>query len=85
MTAFEIFNLIAIRRALDRHNSRCPMEAEAILLHPYDHGLMGYDELWGIQVVADEDVPVKRCRIKCHGSAETIDEELAEYFRDPGS
>lgn len=81
MTVFEARNLVAIRVALDRHNTMCPMEAEAILLHPYDHGLMGYDRLWGIPVVADGSVPVKRCRIKCHGSAETIDEELSEYLR----
>jgi hypothetical protein len=59
------------------------MQAEVILLHPYDHGLMGHDQLWGIPVVADTAVPVKRCRIECSGSAETIDEELFDYFRDP--
>jgi hypothetical protein len=83
VTAFEAKNLIAIRVALDRHNAVCPMEAEAILLHPYDHGVMGYDRLWGIPVVADADVPVKRCRIKCDGSAETIDQELSECLRGP--
>lgn len=83
MTAFEAKNLIAIRKALDRHNADCPMDAEAILLHPYDHRLMRYDELWGIPVVADTAVPVRRCRIKCHGSAATIDEELSEYLHGP--
>ncbi|MGI8727754.1 MAG: hypothetical protein ACR2K6_08785 [Solirubrobacterales bacterium] len=82
MTKFEVTNLIAMRKALDRHNSRCPMEAEAILLHPYDHGVMGYDALWGIPVVADDSVPVKRCRIRCDGSAATIDEELSDYLDD---
>lgn len=82
MTDFEVKNLIAIRRGIDRHNSDCPVEAEAIMLHPYDYALMGYERLWGIPVIEDDRVPVKTCRIQCSGSAHAIEEELSEYLAE---
>lgn len=69
MREFEVKNLIAIRAALDDHNSDCPMPARAILLNPVDHHLLGWDELWGVPVVADDQVRVKRIVIDCEGSA----------------
>ncbi len=40
---------------------------------------MGFNNLWGVPVVADESVPVKRVQIDCEGSAERIEEELADH------
>lgn len=80
---FEIVNLIAIRIGVDRHNLRCPIPAEAIVMNPIDCQLLDHPRLWGIPVVADSSVPVKRVRIKCKGSAETIEEELEAYLSDP--
>lgn len=82
MGEFEIANLAAIRAALDHHNGECPVPARAILLHPYDHGLMGWDELWGLPVLPDDRVPVKRVRIDCGGSAWTLDEELETFLQE---
>lgn len=79
---FEIKNLIAIRRGIDRHNSRCPISAEAILMNPTDHGLMRHPRLWGVPVLADPSVPTRRVRIKCDGSAEEIEDELDLYLGD---
>lgn len=81
-TEFEVLNLIALRIALDRHNAECPIKARAILLHPTDHGLMRWDKLWGLPVIADERIQVKRIRIDCDGSAATADEELAELIAE---
>ncbi|MFM8561740.1 MAG: hypothetical protein ACKOH7_03330 [Solirubrobacterales bacterium] len=78
MSDFESRNLAAIRAALDEHNGSCPVPANAILLNPVDHGLMGWDELWGLPVLADDRVPTKRVRIQCDGSAFGIEEEVAE-------
>lgn len=74
---FEIVNLVAMRAGLDQHNSRCPEQAEAIVLNPIDHGLLGYEVLWGIPVVFDPSVPTKVFRISCDGSADGIEGELA--------
>jgi hypothetical protein len=79
---FQVLNLIAMRRALDQHNDRCPEPARAFLLNPTDHGLLGWEDLWGIPVLADSRVPVKRFRIDCPGSAANIEGELAEYLGD---
>lgn len=80
MSEFEIKNLIQIRLGIDRHNARCPAPARAILLNPIDHQLMGIQNLWGVPVVADDSVPVKRVQIDCEGSAERIEEELADHL-----
>jgi len=79
---FEIVNLIAIRIGVDRHNSVCPIPAEAILMNPIDCGLMNYPRLWGVPVLAEPSVPTKRFRIKCKGSAEDIEEELEGYLAE---
>ena len=44
---FEIVNLIAIRIGIDRHNLRCPIPAEAILLNPVDCQLLDQGPLPG--------------------------------------
>jgi hypothetical protein len=78
VSEFESKNLAAIRKAIDAHNAECPVPANAILLNPVDHELMGWDELWGLPVLADERVPTKRVRIDCDGSAYGIEDEVAE-------
>jgi hypothetical protein len=67
-----------IRRGLDHHAKSCPLAPRAILLNPGNHELFGWDELWGIPVLADERVAPKRFRIDCDGSAFGIEEELRE-------
>lgn len=78
MSKFESKNLGAIRAAIDAHNQSCPVPGNAILLNPVDHELIGWDELWGLPVIADERVPTKRVRIQCDGSAFGIEEEMTE-------
>lgn len=67
-----------VRAGVDHHNGTCPMPARAILLNPGNHALFGWDELWGIPVLADERVKPERFRIDCDGSAFGIEEELAD-------
>lgn len=81
---FQVLNLMAMRQALDQHNARCPEPARAFLLNPTDHGLLDWEMLWGIPVLADPRVPVKRFRIDCPGSAANIEGELAEYLGEVG-
>lgn len=76
---FEIKNLICIRIGVDRHNSKCPIPAEAILMNPIDCQLMNHPRLWGIPVLSDPSIPTRRVRIRCEGSAENIADELEVY------
>ena len=80
MSRFGAKNLAAIKAAVDHHNSTCPVPANAILLNPVDHELIGWDELFGLPVLADERVPTKRVRIDCDGSANGIEDELEEVI-----
>ncbi|CAB4938832.1 unannotated protein [freshwater metagenome] len=80
MSRFEAKNLGAIKAAVDHHNSTCPVPANAILLNPVDHELIGWHELFGLPVLADERVPTKRVRIDCDGSANGIEDQLEEML-----
>ena len=77
MASLEAEMLEFIRRGLDHHAQSCPLAPKAILLNPGNHELFGWDELWGIPVLADDRVAPKRFRIDCDGSAFGIEEELA--------
>jgi hypothetical protein len=79
---FEIANLIAIRRGIDHHNAECPVKIDAILLNPYDYGLLNHPRLWGLLVVPDPTVKVKRFRLKCDASPEEIEHELEAYLNE---
>jgi hypothetical protein len=81
MASLEAEMLAFIRRGLDHHAQTCPLEPKAILLNPGNHELFGWDELWGVPVLADDRVAPKRFRIDCDGSAFGIEEEVAEVVR----
>jgi hypothetical protein len=82
MASLEAEMLEFIRRGLDDHAKNCPMQPRAILLNPGNHELFGWDELWGVPVLADERVAPKRFRIECDGSAFGIEEKVAELTRE---
>jgi hypothetical protein len=75
--------LMRIRAALDHHNATCPMPARAILLNAGNYELFGRTELFGLPVEPRDDIPPKRFRIDCPGSAYGIEEEIAEAVGEP--
>lgn len=75
---FDIKNLIAMRVALDAHNSTCDDPPISFSLNPVDHGLLRFDELWGLPVLPDPDVKVKRFRINCEFSETSREREFPE-------
>jgi hypothetical protein len=77
MASLEAEMLAFIRRGLDHHAKSCPLAPRAILLNPGNHELFGWDELWGVPVLADDRVAPKRFRIDCDGSAFGIEDEIA--------
>jgi hypothetical protein len=78
MASLEAEMLEFIRRGLDHHALSCPLAPRAILLNPGNHELFGWDELWGIPVLADDRVAPKRFRIDCDGSAFGIEAEISD-------
>jgi hypothetical protein len=79
---FEIVNLVAIRRGIDQHNTNCPIDVDAILLNPMDHGLLDHPRLWGVPVISDSTVGVKCFRLRCDGSAVDIEHEFEAYLNE---
>jgi hypothetical protein len=82
MASLEAEMLAAIRQGLDQHNGSCPMPAKAIMLNPGNHELFGWDELWGVPVVADDRVAPRRFRIDCDGSAYGIEDEIEKEIAE---
>jgi hypothetical protein len=75
--------LAYIKAGVDHHNSTCPMPARAILLNTGNYELFGWDEILGLPVEPRDEIPPKRFRIDCPGSAYGIEEEIEEAIGEP--
>ena len=73
--------LAHIKAGVEHHNATCPMPARAILLNAGNFELFGWDEIFGLPVEPRDDIPPKRFRVDCPGSAYGIEEEIAEAAR----
>src|SRR3954452_2622956 len=58
-----------IKAGVEHHNATCPMPARAILLNAGNYELFGWDEVFGLPVEPRDDIPPKRFRVDCPGSA----------------
>ena len=61
--------LAHIKAGVEHHNATCPMPARAILLNAGNFELFGWDEIFGLPVEPRDDIPPKRFRVDCPGSA----------------
>jgi hypothetical protein len=75
-TDFLAKNVARLRDALDHHNATCAEAPTAFLLHPYDIGVLPFDDLWGVPLVADRARPVKTFHIACPAAPEGDEGEL---------
>lgn len=61
----EALNLEAIYKAIDQHNERCDYPAHTIVMAPFEVERLGWEEIRGCQVVADEKMQTGRFRLLC--------------------
>jgi len=54
-----------IKAAWDAHAGECSSPPKAILFHPGNHALIGWDEVLGLPVLPDERVAPKRFLLVC--------------------
>lgn len=88
----EIEMLLRARAALEAHDASCDREAKAILMHPGNFDLIGWDGLLGLPVLPDPSVAPKRARIVCSAGpgghcdeGEVIwDDDGGAYVSSPG-
>jgi hypothetical protein len=71
-----------IRAGLAHHDATCPMPARAILLNAGNYELFGRDELFGLPLEPRDDIPPKRFRIDCPGSAYGIEDEVEDFIEE---
>jgi hypothetical protein len=72
-----------IKAGLAHHDATCPMPARAILLNSGNYELFDREELFGLPLEPRDDIPPKRFRIDCPGSAAGIEDEIAEALGEP--
>lgn len=73
-------NLEAICRAIAHHNSACDFPATAILMNPFEVERLGWEDVMGVPVHADENISTGRFEIFCDGQDNDLDhaEEVEE-------
>jgi hypothetical protein len=57
--------LDGVRDALAAHARECGDRVLGVALHPEDHGELSVAEMWGLPVLAWEDVPQGSLRLLC--------------------
>jgi hypothetical protein len=72
----EAKNLEAISKAIDQHERSCEYPTLAVLMNPYEVERLGWEEIRGVPIRADEKIGTGRFEILCAGDGE--DSELEE-------
>jgi hypothetical protein len=79
-TDFKLKNVAHIREVLERHRLTCPDQVQGILLNPIDYMALDVGELWGIPLIPDETVEVKRSRFRCLGDRHQTEQALEAFL-----
>lgn len=82
---FEIEMLENIQVAYEAHAAECEKVPKAILFHPGNHGLIGWDEVLGLPVLSDERVEPKRFLLLCGTGHGGYCMQGEVYWDDEGS
>jgi hypothetical protein len=61
----EIDLLAKMREALEAHSTECCQRPKAILLHPANYELIGWDEVLGLPVLPDPRVEPGQAKLLC--------------------
>src|SRR3954470_3712523 len=77
--------IMGAREAFDSHARDCGDRVLGVALHPDDHDALSIAELWGLPVLASDEVPAGRLRLVCEAEAVLIPqlhtfEEVVEHW-----
>lgn len=75
--------LAHVAAGIAHHDETCVMPARAILLNADNYELLGWTEVFGLPVEPRDDIPPKRFRVDCPGSAYGIENEITESVTEP--
>jgi hypothetical protein len=70
MSSSEARNLEAIAKAIDQHERACEYPTLAILMNPFEIERLGWEEIRGVPIRADERIGTGRFEILCAGDGE---------------
>jgi len=70
MSSPEAKNLEAISKAIDQHNLNCPFPAAEVRMNPFEVERLGWEEIRGVPIRADDKVGTGRFEILCAGDGD---------------
>ncbi|NLT06607.1 MAG: hypothetical protein GXY03_09880 [Solirubrobacterales bacterium] len=70
MGSSEAKNLEAISKAIDQHERACEYPTLAILMNPFEVERLGWEEIRGVPIRADDKVGTGRFEILCAGDGD---------------
>lgn len=70
MSSSEARNLEAISKAIDQHERACEYPTLAILMNPFEVERLGWEEIRGVPIRADDKVGTGRFEILCAGDGD---------------
>ena len=79
----EAKNLEAISKAIDHHNATCEYPAVAVAMNPFEIERLGWEQIRGLPLVADDSLGTGRFRIVCSRDMEGEGIEEAEALGIP--
>lgn len=77
--------LTHIKAAWEEHASECDQAPKAVLMHPGNFQLIGWDEVLGLPVLPDERVEPKRFRLVCGSGTGGCCAEGVVYWDESGA
>jgi len=70
MSSSEAKNLEAISKAIEQHERACEYPTLAVLMNPFEVERLGWEEIRGVPIRADDKVGTGRFEILCAGDGE---------------
>lgn len=70
-------NLEAIARAIDLHDRSCGPTL-AVLMNPFEVERLGWDEIKGVPIEGDSNIPTGRFHLVCDGLHEKEEDVITE-------
>lgn len=79
----EVLNIEAIANAIKKHNKTCKFPATAVVMNPFEVERLDWDEILGVSIIGDANLPTGRFRILCDGITDGSGVKEEESVEEP--
>lgn len=75
-------NLKAIAEGIKQHNKSCDFPAAKVLMNPFEVDRLDWDDILGVPIEGDSNIPTGRFRIVCANDLTENEEETVEAIAE---